>query len=284
MKTCMGIQRLGSVRIHCWHFRLYRFGCLIIFTESHISTIIALRYWPIHVTTPNLTIGALIEEARPIFERYRDQKRASAQLDFDDLVFAARDLLRDHDDVRHALGQRFAHVLVDEFQDTDPLQTEIFWRLCGDPAGNDSDWTRFRIRPGALFLVGDPKQAVYRFRGADVGAYLQARDAFRGQDPDSLLSISTNFRSFASILTFVNERFEAVLSADGQPGFTALDPFHQDRGDALCVAALDIAVADENGKASAEQQRDGEADASAELCARLFGVFRRGKVESRLTC
>jgi ATP-dependent exoDNAse (exonuclease V) beta subunit len=98
---------------------------------------------------------------------------------------------------------------------------------------------------------------------------VQARDAFRAQDPDSLLSISTNFRSCASILTFVNERFEAVLSADGQPGFTALDPFHDDRG-GLCVAAIDIAVADENGKASAEQQRDAEADAIAELCARLI--------------
>ena len=82
-------------------------------------------------------LAALIEEARPILQRYRDHKRASAQLDFDDLIFAARDLLRDHDDVRRALGQRFAHVLVDEFQDTDPLQTEIFWRLCGDPVDAD---------------------------------------------------------------------------------------------------------------------------------------------------
>lgn len=216
-------------------------------------------------------LATLIDEARPILQRYRDRKRASAQLDFDDLIFAARDLLRDHDDVRRSLGQRFAHVLVDEFQDTDPLQTEIFWRLCGDPVDGDDNWTRFRIRPGALFLVGDPKQAIYRFRGADVGAYVQARDAFRAQDPDNLLSISTNFRSCASILTFVNERFETVLSADGQPGFIALDPFHDDPGDGLCVSALDIAVADENGKASAEQQRDAEADAVAELCARLIG-------------
>lgn len=216
-------------------------------------------------------LAALIEEARPILHRYRDHKRASAQLDFDDLIFAARDLLRDHDEVRRALGQRFVHVLVDEFQDTDPLQTEIFWRLCGESADGDADWTRFRIRPGALFLVGDPKQAIYRFRGADVGAYVRARDAFRAQDPDSLLSISTNFRSCTSILTFVNERFEAVLTADGQPGFTALDAFHDDPDDGLCVAALDVAVADENGKASAEQQRDGEADAVAELCARLIG-------------
>lgn len=216
-------------------------------------------------------LAALMDEARPILLRYRDHKRASAQLDFDDLIFAARDLLRDHNDVRRALGQRFARVLVDEFQDTDPLQTEIFWRLCGDPVDADDDWTRFRIRPGALFLVGDPKQAIYRFRGADVGAYVQARDAFRAQDRDNLLSISTNFRSCASILSFVNERFKAVLSAAGQPGFTALDPFHNDRGGDLCVAAIDIAVADANGRAGAEQQRDAEADAIADLCARLIG-------------
>ncbi len=216
-------------------------------------------------------LAALIGEARPILLRYRDHKRASAQLDFDDLIFAARDLLRDHNDVRRALGQHFARVLVDEFQDTDPLQTEILWRLCGDPVDGDDDWTRFRIRPGALFLVGDPKQAIYRFRGADVGAYMQARDAFRAQDPDNLLSISTNFRSCISILSFVNERFEAVLSAAGQPGFTALDPFHDDRGGDLCVAAIDVAVADANGKAGAEQQRDAEADAVADLCARLIG-------------
>jgi ATP-dependent exoDNAse (exonuclease V) beta subunit len=228
-------------------------------------------------------LAALIAEARPVLERYRSRKRASARLDFDDLIFAARDLLRDHDDVRRALGQRFAHVLVDEFQDTDPLQTEIFWRLCGDPIEGDTDWTRFRIRPGALFLVGDPKQAIYRFRGADVGAYVQARNVFRAQDADSLLLISTNFRSRASILTFVNERFEVVLSANGQPGFTALDPFHEDRDGSVCVAALDIAVADENGRASAEQQRDAEADAIAELCARLIGgqaiVDRRSGAE-----
>ena len=95
-------------------------------------------------------LAALIDEARPILQRYRDHKRASAHLDFDDLIFAARDLLRDHDAVRQALGQRFAHVLVDEFQDTDPLQTEIFWRLCGEPVDGDDDWTRFQIRPGAL--------------------------------------------------------------------------------------------------------------------------------------
>jgi exodeoxyribonuclease-5 len=218
-------------------------------------------------------LSDLIAQVQPVLHRFRDHKRTTALLDFDDLIFSARDLLRDHDDVRRALATRFAHVLVDEFQDTDPLQTEIFWRLCGEPPaeGATADWAAFRIRPGALFLVGDPKQAIYRFRGADVSAYVGARNAFLAQDADSVLSISTNFRSCAPILTYVNERFEALLSSAGQPGFTALDPFHADRGDALCVAALDVAVADENGKASAEQQRDAEAEAVAEMCVHMIG-------------
>jgi len=218
-------------------------------------------------------LSNLIAEVQPVLHRFRDHKRSAALLDFDDLIFAARDLLRDHDDVRRALAARFSHVLVDEFQDTDPLQTEIFWRLCGEPPVDAAkeDWVAFQIRPGALFLVGDPKQAIYRFRGADVSAYVRARDAFLAQDADCVLSISTNFRSCAPILTYVNERFEGLLSSEGQPGFTALDPFHADRGEALCVAALDVAVADENGKASAEQQRDAEAEAVAEMCARLIG-------------
>lgn len=218
-------------------------------------------------------LSDVITQVQPVLNRFREYKRSAALLDFDDLIFAARDLLRDHDKVRRALAARFSHVLVDEFQDTDPLQTEIFWRLCGDPSADDAseDWTAFKIRPGALFLVGDPKQAIYRFRGADVSAYVRARSAVLAQDPDSVLSISTNFRSCAPILTYVNERFEALLSSVGQPGFTALDPFHGDRGEGPCVAALDIAVADEAGKANAEQQRDAEADAVAQLCARLIG-------------
>ena len=236
-------------------------------------------------------LALLIDETHPILERYREYKRGSAQLDFDDLIFAARDLLRDHDPVRVALARRFRHVLVDEFQDTDPLQTEIFWRLCGEPPGRDRPgrdrpgrgppgfdssassvpWSEFHIRPGALFLVGDPKQAIYRFRGADVAAYIAARAAFHAQDGESLLSIATNFRSRASILTFVNERFAVPLSAHGQPGFTALDAFHDDPAAGMCVVALDVRVADAEGKASAEQQRDAEAEAVAELCARLIG-------------
>ena len=228
----------------------------------------------VHQAVASQVLAALIPHVRPVMDRFRDYKRSVALLDFDDLIFAARDLLRDHDGVRRALAARFTHVLVDEFQDTDPLQTEIFWRLCGDPPAerDGDDWTTFTLRPGTLFLVGDPKQAIYRFRGADIAAYVRAREAFRAQAADGVLSIATNFRSCAPIMEYVNDRFEPLLlEENGQPGFQALEPFQPTRAEGPAVAALDIAVADENGRANARQLRDGEAEAIAEMCARLIG-------------
>lgn len=225
-------------------------------------------------TAASHLLDALLEEVRPAVSAYRDHKRSTAQLDFDDLIYSARDLLHDHHEIRAALAKRYSRLLVDEFQDTDPLQTEIIWRLCGDPPGQSEkpSWSEFRIRPGALFLVGDPKQAIYRFRGADVEAYARARRALLAQDPDSLLSISTNFRSRAPILEYVNSRFEAPLSQEqGQPGFTKLDPVHAGPEAGACVAALDIEVRPVNDKITVEMYRDAEADAVAALCDRLIG-------------
>ena len=232
-------------------------------------------------------LAGLVAELRPVLATYQAQKRATAQLDFDDLIESARLLLRDHENVRRALAQQFQRVLVDEFQDTNPAQSEIFWRLCGDPpaGATAAAWTDFELRPGALFLVGDPKQAVYRFRGADVGAYITAREAIRTTvGDDHVLSISVNFRSCRSILGYVNDRFGAVLSADGQPGFTPLDAFHEDTGEGPCVAALDVLAADENGKASSEAKRDAEAQAVATMCAHLIGSRRIKDREGARLC
>ena len=239
----------------------------------------------------------VLEEVRPALQAYRDHKRSTAQLDFDDLIYSACDLLRNHEDIRQALGKRYAHLLVDEFQDTDPLQTEIFWRLCGDPPkrtptepqkgtptgdtqakdGTPTEaWAEFQVRPGALFLVGDPKQAIYRFRGADVAAYLRARDALLEQDPEALLHISTNFRSREPILEYVNQRFEEPLSeTNEQPGFTALDAFRPAPEGQRCVATLEVLVksAEEGTAPSVDAERDAEAEAVAELCAHLIGSY-----------
>jgi ATP-dependent exoDNAse (exonuclease V) beta subunit len=208
-------------------------------------------------------------------------KRAAALLDFDDLLYTARDHLAKKEDVRQALAKRFRHVLVDEFQDTDPLQIEILWRLCGEAPthGNLQPLARV-LRAGALFLVGDPKQAIYRFRGADVNAYLGAREAIGG---NALLKIVANFRSVEPILAFVNDKFEKPLSsAAGQPGFTALAATCKAEKDVPTVAALDIAV--EGDKPRADMLRNAEADRIADLCTHLVGNVRVRERDVKRAC
>ena len=119
-----------------------------------------------------------VAEFDALAKLYADYKRQAALLDFDDLLYHARDLLAHNEAVRHDLSRRYPRVLVDEFQDTDPLQAEILWRLCGEGA-QETPWIDRALRAGSLFVVGDPKQAIYRFRGADVDTYLEAKHALR---------------------------------------------------------------------------------------------------------
>ncbi len=225
-------------------------------------------------------LGALayvqfVKEFDPFRKLYRNYKRDAALLDFDDLLYQARDLLRDHEPVRESLSRRYPRILVDEFQDTDPLQSEIIWRLAGegDPA---SPWHERVIRPGALFVVGDPKQAIYRFRSADVNTYLLAKKALEQFDPSSILDITANFRTREPILQYVNTHFSTMLDENqGQPGFTPLDATRSG-GDGPCVAAFDIELEDQDrstsGKPLAHRVRLKEAKVLAALVGGLIGT------------
>jgi ATP-dependent exoDNAse (exonuclease V) beta subunit len=216
-------------------------------------------------------LARLAVEMDELMRDWRAYKRAAALLDFDDLLYTARDLLTRHEEIRQALAKRFHHVLVDEFQDTDPLQIEIIWLLCGEACEQSTvNMLGRALRPGALFLVGDPKQAIYRFRGADVNAYMMARTAIGKTD---LLKIIANFRSVDPILSFVNHRFEKVLSeAAGQPGFSELSSIHRGMTGPFSVAALDIPEPGEaSEKPNAAMLRDAEAECVAEACSRLIG-------------
>ncbi len=229
-----------------------------------------------HALIQSAAAGCLLSliggEVTQVVAAFHEAKRAAALLDFDDLLHEARNLLARSDEVRVALTARYRHVLVDEFQDTDLLQAEILWRLCGDPTASDSamPWTAWSLRDGALFMVGDPKQAIYRFRGADVQTYLRARAALEATHPDNVLSIGRNFRSVAPILDWVNLRFESLLSAAGQPGFAPLFTDETSGGGSESVFALDVAVPD---GARSEAIRDAEAEAVADISARLIGAY-----------
>lgn len=130
-------------------------------------------------------------------------------LDFEDLLLHAARLLSSDPDARRALGERFRHVLVDEFQDTDPVQAEVLFLLASEPAADKGtpSWVEGTLRPGALFVVGDPKQSIYRFRRADITTYATAREALERQG--AVLSLTANFRSVPGIAAFVNAHFGA---------------------------------------------------------------------------
>ncbi len=211
----------------------------------------------------------LAGEMRQVLARFDAAKRQAALIDFDDLMLKARDLLAGNAIVRAALAARYTAVLVDEFQDTDRLQGEILWRLCAAAPDPTLSWTAWPLRPGALFLVGDPKQAIYRFRGADVASYVAARDRLTAMDADARVVIGQNFRSYGPILDWVNERFQVPLTTTGQPGFERLFTATAAPDGHVAVATLPVPV--EGG--SPDTRRDAEAEAVAAFCTRVIGAL-----------
>ena len=139
-------------------------------------------------------------------EEYRRLKAERGALDFDDLEHGARELLRS-DAVCARYHAEFRHVLVDEFQDTNAAQRDIIYRLCAvdRPEG-----------AGRLFVVGDPKQSIYAFRGADVSVFGAVRDDLLragGQE----LPLSTSFRTHERLVGAFNDLFGAILRVGDGP-------------------------------------------------------------------
>jgi ATP-dependent exoDNAse (exonuclease V) beta subunit len=158
-------------------------------------------------------LAALLQiELAGAVERYEDAKRRAGALDFLDLLLKARDLVRDREAVRRSYQERFTHVFVDEFQDTDPLQAEILLLLTSaDPA--ESNWLTTTPGPGRLFIVGDPKQSIYRFRRADVGVYLDVCARLEAAGARRV-RLTTSFRSVPEIQACVNAAFAPVMTGD----------------------------------------------------------------------
>ena len=165
------------------------------------------------VTASEADLAPLLHaELREAVEGYERLKSDRGALDFLDLLIKARDLVRDSPEVRRELQGRFTRFYVDEAQDTDPLQAELLLLLAADDP-DSTDWRTARPVPGKLFLVGDPKQSLYRFRRADVALYesIKARLLAGGAE---LLHLSTSFRSPPSLQAFVNAAFAPAIGAD----------------------------------------------------------------------
>ena len=173
-------------------------------------------------------LAALLRsELDEVVEAYGLLKREAGQLDFLDLLIRTRDLVRDNAEVRRYLQGRFQHIFVDEFQDTDPLQVEILLLL----AAADSQITDWRCAgpvPGKLFLVGDPKQSIYRFRRADVVLYEQIKERLQHQGV-VFEKLTRSWRSVQPLQESVNHAFNRLMTGDLESGQTDYVPLTKHR-------------------------------------------------------
>lgn len=165
----------------------------------------------------------LLDALRQFVLDYAGQRKSEGKAEFHDLLVWARDLLLDNPDACRHFQQRFSHILIDEFQDTDPIQADIAFALCRAEEANSStkNGEEVRLVPGKLFVVGDPKQSIYRFRRADLATMQQVRRKMACET----LDLCQNFRSQAPILEWVNHVFSEWMVAaadDTQAAYSGL--------------------------------------------------------------
>jgi ATP-dependent helicase/nuclease subunit A len=200
-----------------------------LFDAGGLASRVLLQWW-------EYRYPIVLAFARRAERAYAAERLRTGTLNFQDLLLLAAGLLRDSSAARRELGERYRYLLVDEFQDTDPVQAEVLFLLASEPAGiaDAHTWWTVAPRPGALFVVGDPKQSIYRFRRADMTLYAQVKARFRqwGGAQGGVVELVSNFRSREPIEEFVNDNFRERFPAeatDEQAGYAPMRV--QPRGD-----------------------------------------------------
>lgn len=171
------------------------------------------------------------------------QRRVAGKLTYQDLLVYARRLITGADGaaaqqaatVRAALQQRFAVIMLDEFQDTDPIQLELAVRIAGGADARADSWTDVTVPDGSLFVVGDPKQSIYRFRRANIATYLQAQ-----QHIGETVTLTANFRTTPPIIDWVNAVCARLITAstNTQPAYEKLVAYREGAGSGAPVTIL----------------------------------------------
>src|SRR3954468_19431291 len=188
--------------------------------DFHASTVDPfLRQWRQYVY--RLSVG-LLARAR---EYAAAERRLRNALNYGDLLNLTAKVLRENLQVRRALQRKYQHLFVDEFQDTDPVQAEIVFLLAAAESSTAS-WRTVPLRPGALFVVGDPKQSIYRFRRADIEIYNIVRERFSDPATGRVVPLTMNFRSVPGLCDWANGVFAGQFPPEPtvhSPRFAALD-------------------------------------------------------------
>lgn len=174
-------------------------------------------------------IGLLCDLLIPFVEGCRENFIKAGFVSFDGLLVRARQLLRQHPEIREELKGRFKAILVDEFQDTDPIQYEVLLYLAEEKGQQAEDWRKIKLEPGKLFVVGDPKQSIYAFRRADIEAHLRVVHDVIEKQNGMECTLKTSFRSHAGILNVVNGIFSRLIQARKtlQPHYASIHPLEE---------------------------------------------------------
>ena len=174
------------------------------------------------------TLAAILNALRGFALEYMEKRRTEGRAEFHDLLVWARDLLQNDIQVRDYFRKRFSHLLIDEVQDTDPLQAEIALFLAeAVPAGTlpplrPNSWQDITPETGKLFVVGDPKQSIYRFRRADITQMNSLRKKIESAGGESVY-LTQNFRSHRPIVSWVNDLFSRwMLGGDTQAEYKVM--------------------------------------------------------------
>ncbi len=211
----------------------------------------------------------LISWLASIIEFVDKSKIDSGRLGFQDQLIKAEEALNDSF-IRTTLQKRFSRILIDEFQDTDPLQVEIAFKLAKLQSDSGNAFEGI-IENGKLCIIGDPKQSIYRFRRADSSVYSKAANEVAKYGKKVL--ISQNFRSSRGVVEFVNAFFGKIWDENdnGKIEYIPID-FDPNRPDAGAVSAVKLLLPDkdwDSEKANAETVRSSEAAAIANTILEL---------------
>ena len=206
-------------------------------------------------------LGPVLSALQSFVEGYAVQRKRQGVAQFQDLLVWARDLLRDDLEVRDHFRERFAYLLIDEVQDVDPLQAEIALLLSEgaerEDAGREAERAGLRVAPGKLFVVGDPKQSIYRFRRADISQVRLLQESM-GPSPVRLVQ---NFRSQKPVIAWVNLLFSKWMeTSPGQAEYVPLAPRWQgNTGHSYAPRAWHIGSATDDKTVGPVREKEAEA-------------------------
>jgi len=231
-------------------------------------------------------LAKLIGYIDDFFRLLEEEKRKAEVLDFQDLLLKAVQLVRENQEAREFFKRKFKYILVDEFQDTDPLQVELIFLLCEKEGEFAKNWQKVNLVPGKLFIVGDPKQSIYRFRRADLEIYEQAKNLLLNSSSAGKGILKENHRSHPGILEWVNLAFREQFQPEPgiQPEYQPLVSANQDSALSLKppltkpVIILEL-EGDEEEKVDAKTTREIEAQA---VCDFIEWAVERVKVRDKI--